>query len=124
MRAEREVKNIMIYPTVGRLHTGKVLRQNGPAWLRATLLSVLAGLIIGICFLQHATRKELAAAGQDDSPTVSPWNSAYGTTDPYGFGPRANAAPGTPGGAANQESLSSSTPSEPPDSSEIKLDKN
>ncbi len=93
-------------------------KENGPAWLRSLLIMVLAGLILGTTLLAHATRIALDTAERCDfDQPVSVWVHPYGTRDPYGFGPMANAKPGTPGGAANQESLSANGSGEQEESS-------
>src|SRR4051812_44784468 len=81
----------------------------GPVWLRSLLLGLLIGLILFILVMAPATRTQLNAARvEGDCETVSPLPAAYGTRDPYGYGPRAAAKPGEPGGAADEESLAAS----------------
>lgn len=90
-----------------KFHPTKLSAGPGPLWLRSVLLGILAGLILVILVLAPATRSQLEAARvEGDSETVSPVNLAYGTRDPYGYGPRAAAQPGEPGGSADEENLS------------------
>ena len=94
-----------------RFQPTKFFRGEGPIWLRSLLLGVLAGFILAILVMAPATRSQLEAAPvDDDTRPVSLVNSAYGSKDPYGFGPRAGMAPDSPGGGADQESLSATSP--------------
>ena len=99
----------------------KFVIGEGPVWLRSLLLGVLAGLILAILIMAPATRSQWEAARpDDDTQPVSLVNSAYGTRDPYGFGPRAGMAPDAPGGAADRESLSAASSDPQPDTANKK----
>ena len=78
---------------------------DGPFWQRMLAATVLAGLIMGSGVLMLAARieRDTARSKCETAPIIAE-SAAYGTKDPYGFGPRAFAGPGTPGGAADQES--------------------
>lgn len=76
-------------------------------WPRTLAITIMAGLILSGGVLARATKMEMDATKLEAaSNACSMPASAYGAKDPYGFGPRAAAEPGAPGGAADQEDLS------------------
>ena len=100
--------------TIHKLHAPRPLSGPGPLWLRSLLLGLLAGLTLVIIVLAPATRNQMNASKvEGDSETVNVLNPAYGSRDPYGYGPRAGADQGDPGGAADQESLITKEPGDP-----------
>jgi hypothetical protein len=97
----------MISSTMHRGLTPYHGRKSRPVWPR-TLGVTLAGCLIAVgALLSQTSRYEIDATRlQAVSVAATAPSNPYGTKDPYGFGPRATAEPGAPGGAADQEDLS------------------